>query len=446
MTLTSSTNIGTKVKDYLEDNITKEEVLTTPGVSLPAHNTSTLIGAKVREYREKKNITQKELSVISGVSLSAIARIEAGIVKKISNDVLRKLSNALEHNFLLLRDIVPNGYTAMGLFCGAGGLDLGFKKAGFEIVYANDILKGAEATYRYNLGDIELKDFSEVDKATLPYADIILAGIPCQPFSNAGNRGGVTDIRGQLFEQVIHTIDVVKPKIVLFENVRGFLSSRDETGLIMPERIRQEVSKHGYRLYYQLLNASDYGVPQNRYRVVLVAVRSDIEGDFIFPEPTTPDKEGLTVGDVLGKTLPDDEQVEVWKLSPQSQDLIQHIPEGGSWKNAAYEFLPERLKRIRDDMKRYHAPNFYRRFAKHEIMGTITAAGTPENSGIVHPTENRRYSVREIARFQSFPDEFKFLGASVASKYKIIGNAVPVNLGYNIGKALTDYLNGTNLT
>lgn len=407
---------------------------------------STNISKKVKQYRERKNITQKELSIISGVSLSAIVRIEADRVKKISDDILRKLSNALEYNFLLLRDIVPNGYTAMGLFCGAGGLDLGFKKAGYEIVYANDVLKGAESTYRYNLGDIELKDFSEVDKTKLPYADVILAGIPCQPFSNAGNRGGVTDTRGQLFEQVIHTIDAIKPKVVIFENVRGFLSSRDADGLIMPERIRLEVAKHGYRLYYQLLNASNFGVPQNRYRVVLVAVRSDVKGDFIFPKPTTPDKEGLSVGDVLSRKLPDDEQVEVWKLSPQSQNLIQHIPEGGSWKNVSYDLLPERLKRIRDDMKRYHAPNFYRRFAKNETMGTITAAGTPENSGIVHPTENRRYSVREIARFQSFPDEFKFLGASVATKYKIIGNAVPVNLGYNIGKALTDYLNGSKLT
>lgn len=415
-------------------------------INAETKSASTHIGEKVKEYRERKNITQKELCVISGVPLSTIARIEAGTIKNTSSETLRKLSHALDHNFLLLRDITPNGYTAMGLFCGTGGLDLGFKKAGFDIVYANDILKGAEATYRYNLGDIELKDFGEVDKTTLPYADVILAGIPCQPFSNAGNRGGVTDIRGQLFEQVVHTIDAIKPKIVLFENVRGFLSSKDETGLIMPERIRLEVAKHGYRLYYKLLNASDYGVPQNRHRVVLIAVRSDIEGDFVFPEPTTPEKNGLTVGDVLGKTLPADEQAEVWKLSPQSQNLIQHIPEGGSWKSVPYELLPERLKRIRDDMKRYHAPNFYRRFAKHEVMGTITAAGTPENSGIVHPTENRRYSVREIARFQSFPDEFKFLGASVATKYKIIGNAVPVNLGYTMGKALTDYLDGINLT
>ncbi len=400
------------------------------------------IGESIKKFRERRGMTQETLSIISGVSISTIAKIESGATKALSDDTLKKISNALEHNFLLSKDIEPNGLSAMGLFCGAGGLDFGFKKAGFDIVYSNDVLQGAEATYRYNVGDIEIKDFREVDKTRLPYADVVLAGIPCQPFSNAGSRKGINDVRGQLFEEVIKTVDTIHPKIVLFENVRGFLSSKDADGLTMPERIRKELDEHGYRLYYKLLNASDYEVPQNRYRVVLVGVRNDLKGDFIFPEPKSEDKSALTIGATLSKPLPVDEQMEVWKLSPQSLDLIQHIPEGGSWKNVDYEDLPDRLKRIRDNMKRYHAPNFYRRFSREEIMGTVTAAGTPENSGIVHPTENRRYSVREIARFQSFPDEFKFIGTSVAMKYKLIGNAVPVNLGYNIGKAIEEYLNG----
>jgi len=333
--------------------------------------------------------------------------------------------------------------TAMGLFCGTGGLDLGFKQAGFDIVYSNDILKIAEATYKHNIGDIEIKDFRDVDKNALPYADVLLAGIPCQPFSSAGNRLGVDDVRGQLFEEVIKTLDIKRPKIVLLENVRGFLSSKDADGLIMPERIRKELLVHGYRLTYKLLNANDYEVPQNRFRVVLVGVREDIKGDYEFPLPI-PKTNDLTVGSVLSRSLPDNEAQEVWGLSPQSQSLIEHIPEGGSWKNVPYELLPDRLKRIRDDMKRYHSPNFYRRFARHETMGTITAAGTPENSGIVHPFENRRYSVREIARFQSFPDDFKFIGTSIASKYKLIGNAVPVRLGYHIGTSIRDFLHEPN--
>ena len=134
----------------------------------------------------------------------------------------------------------------------------------------------------------------------------------------------------------------------------------------------------------------------------------------------------------------DDEKFEVWPLSPQAQLLSSYIPAGGSWKNIPDDVLPERLKRIRKEIKRYRSPNFYRKFNLDEIMGTITAAATPENSGILHPLENRRYSVREIARFQSFPDEFKFIGDSIPSKYKMIGNAVPPKLAYHIAKSVLE--------
>lgn len=400
------------------------------------------LGQAIKKRRKEQGMSLAELADACGVSLEAITEIEDGSNRDLSDELLGMISAALGYNFLLTRDIQPNGYSAMGLFCGIGGLDFGFKKAGFEIVYANDNLDKVEATYRYNVGDLEMKDFHDVDKKKLPYADIVLAGIPCQPFSNAGSRKGMKDERGQLFAEVIQTVDAVRPKMVLFENVRGFLSTKDDEGLMMPERLRKELAEHGYRLYYKLLNASDYGVPQNRLRVVLIGVRDDLKGDFRFPEPRTEDRESLTIGATLSKPLPQDEEPEVWKLPPQAQDLVQHVPEGGSWKNVAYEDLPDRLKRIRDNMKRYHAPNFYRRFAREEIMGTITASATPESSGIVHPTEDRRYSVREVARFQSFPDEFKFMGDSIITKYKLIGNAVPVNLAFNLAQAIREFLDG----
>jgi DNA (cytosine-5)-methyltransferase 1 len=403
-------------------------------------------GDILKTLRWQRGITQHELSELSGVSYSTLSKIEAGLIKNPSTSTLRKLAAILNANLLNMfteqNDAISKP-TAMGLFAGCGGLDLGFKQAGFEIVYANDILKNCEATYKHNVGDIEIKDFRDVDKSSLPYADVILAGIPCQPFSNAGNRMGVDDDRGQLFNEVIKTIDAKLPKVVLFENVRGFMSSKDENGVLMPERIRLELTKHGYKLDYKLLNASDFEVPQNRYRVVLVGVREDILGDYKFPEPI-PKTEAQTIGTVLSKPLPDDEQQEVWALSPSSMNLIELIPEGGSWKSIPYDHLPDRLKRIRDDMKRYHAPNFYRRFARSEIMGTVTAASTPENSGIVHPLENRRYSVREIARFQSFPDDFKFIGTSVQGKYKLIGNAVPVKLGYHVATSIRRFINEAN--
>ncbi len=323
----------------------------------------------------------------------------------------------------------------ISLFSGAGGLDLGFHLAGYDIVYANDITPSVKETYEYNLGAIDINDICDVNKETLPSCDLILAGVPCQPFSNAGNRGSMSDKRGVLFQEVIKIVDLKKPKVVLFENVRGFLSSKDDKGISMPQRIERELKKHGYNLFYKLLNASDYGVPQNRYRVVMVGIREDLKKEFVFPKPIK-DKKKLTVGEVLNSPLPKDEKIEIWALSPQSLEIAKHIPEGGSWKNVSYELLPPRLKKIRDNIKKYRSPNFYRRFARDEIMGTITAASTPENSGIIHPLENRRYSVREIARFQSFPDNFKFIGDSVSQKYKMIGNAVPVNLAFHIAKKI----------
>ena len=323
----------------------------------------------------------------------------------------------------------------LSLFSGCGGMDLGFIKAGYEIVYASDIDKKLKATYEKNIGPINIIDIQDIDKESLPDSDIVCAGIPCQPFSSAGNRGSTSDSRGNLFLEVMKVLDAKQPKVVLFENVRGFTSSKDENGVPMPERVRAELKKHGYTLSYKLLNASDYEVPQNRYRVFLIGIREDLEVEFQFPLPIEKNH-NLTVGAILTKPLPKNEKQEVWILSPQTKEIAKHITEGGSWKQVPYSALPERMRKIRDNVKKYRAPNFYRRFARSEIMGTITAAATPENSGILHPLEPRRYSVREIARYQSFPDKFKFLGDSISAKYKMIGNAVPVNLACHIAVAL----------
>ena len=355
-------------------------------------------------------------------------------LKTFINQNVTELSPVNEVPVILNTDIVKP--RVISLFAGCGGLDFGFHKSGYDIVYANDIDPNVKATYEANLGQIEIKDICEVDKEALPDCDIVLAGIPCQPFSSAGNRQSTKDDRGNLFLQVMNLIDIKKPKIVLFENVRGFLSAKDDDGKLMPERIREELANHGYTLYFQLLNAANYEVPQNRYRVVFVGVRNDLEHKFQFPTEIHHGDNSLSVGFVIGKPLPEGEEHQVWKLSPQAEKLAQFIPEGGSWKNVPYEELPERLKKIRDDMKKYRSPNFYRKFSRTETMGTITAASTPENSGILHPLEARRYSVREIARFQSFPDDYVFVNKSIPKKYKMIGNAVPCMLSYHIAKSI----------
>lgn len=327
-------------------------------------------------------------------------------------------------------------YKVVSLFSGCGGLDLGLKQAGFNIIWANDFDKNAVEIYRHNIGNIIQGDIRDINEKDIPECDVIVAGFPCQPFSTAGNRLGVNDERGNLYLECLRIIKEKKPKVVIFENVRGILSSKNNDGSLLIDSIISmlESIEPGYTVKYKLLKASDYGVPQNRHRVVFVAFRNDLGVDYEFPEPTYSEGDKrLTVGAIINVPNNVENQNEVWELSPQSKALIPFIKEGGSWKDIPYENLPLRLKKIRDNMKKYRAPNFYRRFARTEINGTITAAATPENCGIIHPIEDRRYSVREIARIQSFPDDYVFIGNSIPNKYKVIGNAVPPLLGHAIG-------------
>nr|BAR29829.1 DNA (cytosine-5-)-methyltransferase (TIGR00675) [uncultured Mediterranean phage uvMED]BAR29931.1 DNA (cytosine-5-)-methyltransferase (TIGR00675) [uncultured Mediterranean phage uvMED] len=330
----------------------------------------------------------------------------------------------------------------MGLFAGCGGLDLGFKNAGFEIAYANDKEKSVKLTYEFNLQhEIHIEDFCKVDKTKLLQVDVVIAGVPCQPFSSAGKRESIKNPDGNLFHQVLDTLKSQKrlPKVVVFENVRGFLSSKDENKLPIVERFSLEMKKIGYKTKYQLLNAADYGVPSNRYRVFIVCFLESLKKDFNFPAGKIMERP-ITVGDILNKKLPKDEEIEIWKLPPSSKQMVPFIKEGGSWKDVPYKYLSDRHKRIHAEMKKYRSPNFYRKFSRKEVMGTITATSSPENSGILHPLEDRRYSVREIARFQSFPDNFKFIGTSIQSKYKMIGNAVPPKLAFEIATAIKSQL------
>lgn len=231
------------------------------------------------------------------------------------------------------------------------------------------------------------------------------------------------------------------PRVIVFENVKGLLSTKYIDGRNLAEVIIGDLSTMngiGYNVTYQLVNASDYGVPQNRQRVLFVGVRKDLGITFEFPK--TQNKEKMTLRHILD--VPEGVANNVdWPLSPQALEMIQYIPEGGSWKDVPYEHLAPRFQRIRDNMKKYHSPNFYRRFSRDEICGTMTASAQPENCGIIHPTENRRYTVREAARIQTFPDDFYFLTdtpRNITAMYKVIGNAVPVTLAYCIASEIME--------
>ncbi len=326
----------------------------------------------------------------------------------------------------------------VSLFAGCGGLDLGFEKAGFNRVWANDFDKDAQAVFRLNLGEIDGRDIREVSVEDIPECDILTAGFPCQPFSNAGNRKGVHDSRGLLYQECLRIIEAKVPKVIVFENVKGLLSTKYVDGRKLGDVICSDLDRLGYNVVYQLVNASDYGVPQNRQRVIFVGVLKSLNVTYFFPEKQK--KQGLTLQNILDIPAEVPNQVD-WALSPQALAMIAHIPEGGSWKDVPYEELAPRFKKIRDNMKRYHSPNFYRRFARNEINGTITASAQPENCGIIHPIHNRRYTIREVARIQTFPDDYLFIDDStknITAMYKVIGNAVPVKLAYILAESIKE--------
>ena len=356
-------------------------------------------------------------------------------------------------------------YKICSLFTGCGGFDLGFlggfshlgvkyPKLPYEITFANDFDRDAVNIYKENYkffnhdsDDCILhKDIREIKDPEIPSdCDVLLAGFPCQPFSNAGNRQGVNEQRGTLFEEVFKFIKKSEPSVIILENVRGILSSKMPDGTKVPDeiikRLKGAKNTKGNNIGYKvsealLLNSSDYGVPQNRYRVIIIATKvgdiNILNKESIHAHSIPVKQENKLVKRVLKykRSLPN--VLDVWGLSPQQSTLVPHIIR--SWKDIPYEVLPLRFKKIRDDMKKYHSPNFYRRFNYNEICGTITASAQPENCGILHPTEDRRYNVREIARIQSFPDTFTFNNASIPNKYKVIGNAVAPVFAYTLAK------------
>lgn len=353
------------------------------------------------------------------------------------------------------------------LFSGCGGLDLGmvggfeflgipYPKTGLELVWAadndSDAIQTLRANRKYfktltsrNLLQIDLEDFD--DYPSIPAFDVLTAGFPCQPFSNAGDRGGINDKhgRGTLFEICERTIERIpeegRPLAYVFENVKGILSTVMPNGRTIPEEIVERMDRIGYNCSGPFLaRAEHYGVPQLRQRVFMIGLKRDLDKQFNYADLQRYVKgeslDKLTLRHVIPNVngLPNSE--DIWHLSPQAKYMASMIKR--SWKDIPYEELPERFKRIRDQMQRYRSPNFYRRFSLDEINGTITAAAQPENCGILHPNENRRFSVREIARIQSFPDDFRFEAKTIPAKYKLIGNAVPPILGYVIGCALRD--------
>lgn len=302
----------------------------------------------------------------------------------------------------------------VSLFSGAGGLDLGFKMAGHEIIWANDLYRDAVATYRLNLGDhIVCEDISKIDEKDIPDCDIIIGGFPCQGFSVANTKRHEGDERNALYKQLIRMIEAKKPKFFLAENVKGITNLAK--GKVF-EMILKDFSQMGYVVKYKILNVADYGVLQTRQRVIIVGVRNDVDFEYNFPKPThsKESKDGLpkwvSVSEALAPISDPD--------SPN--DMLNH------------EYSKYKLN--------FNGYLGHRQLDPDKPAPTVTARGDNKGGVVIlpHPNGERRMSCRELAAVQSFPLTYKFCGTR-SSVYRQIGNAVPPLLGYAVANVFNQY-------
>ncbi len=290
-----------------------------------------------------------------------------------------------------------------GLFAGIGGIELGFKKAGFDIEWANEIDKNACITYRMNhKHTLHEKDLNDLKTSEVTEIDILTGGFPCQAFSIAGYQKGFSDDRGNVFFQILRFVDDLNPKIVFLENVKN-LTSHD--GGKTFERITFEFKERGYRVFYKVLNSSEYGnVPQNRERIYIVAFKDDkIADKFTFPN--------------------------IKKLDKKVKDLIDSkAEEKYYYTNSRY------YNQLKDEMQNrdsvYQWRRVYVRENKSKLCPTLTAnMGTGGHNVplIIDDKDIRKLTPRECARFQGYDESFVFpKNLSNSSLYKQIGNSVTV--------------------
>ena len=336
--------------------------------------------------------------------------------------------------------VVPaNEYKVLELFAGAGGLAVGMEKAGLKCVALNEIDKHACETLRKNRpkwnvleGDIKDFNFSEYHNQV----DVVTGGFPCQAFSYAGKRLGFEDARGTLFYEFARVVKEVNPPICIGENVKGLLSHDNGKTLQGMISILDEI---GYNVVpVEVLKAINYKVPQKRERLILVGIRKDIKIKYEYPKPY---KKIYNLSDALkkGELFASNVPVSVGAKYPESKkQVLDLVPPKGYWRD-----LPLHIQ------KDFMGASFYlgggktgmaRRIGWDEPCLTLTCSPAQKQTERCHPDETRPFTVREYARIQTFPDDWQFSGP-MAQQYKQIGNAVPVNLGREVGYSIIKFLN-----
>lgn len=301
----------------------------------------------------------------------------------------------------------------VSLFSGAGGLDLGFKMAGHDIIWANDVYEDAVLTYRKNLGDhILLADIRSIPGKNIPDCDIIIGGFPCQGFSVANMKRHIGDDRNELYKQLIRVIAEKNPKFFLAENVKGLTNLGH--GCVF-RVILSDFEKLGYRVKFKILNAADYGVPQTRQRVIIVGVRNDVVWNYTFPVATH---------SKYGIALP------TWV---SVSDALMELPDPDTENNVANHTYSKYKLNINGYIG-------HRLLDPKKPAPTVTARGDNRGGVVIlpHPNGIRRMTCREIASVQSFPVDYVFVGNN-SSIYRQIGNAVPPLLAYAVAKEFNKY-------
>lgn len=332
-------------------------------------------------------------------------------------------------------------YNSIELFAGAGGLALGMEKAGFNHVMLNEIEHSACETLRLNRPhwNVLEEDIHKIDFT--PYkgkVDFISGGFPCQAFSYAGEKRGFEDARGTLFFELARAVKEIQPLVFMGENVKGLYSHENGKTL---QVIKDVISDLGYTLIEpRVLKAIMYQVPQKRERLILIAVRNDVAKKVKFNWPS-PFNRILTLRDVFYKGILYSSDVPEsigQKYPARKKEIMNMVPMGGNWKDLPKEIQKEYLKGCYE--LEGGKTGIARRLSLDEPSLTLTCAPAMKQTERCHPIETRPLNVREYARIQTFPDEWEFKG-TVNAQYKQIGNAVPVNLAYAIGRSLIRLFN-----
>lgn len=332
-------------------------------------------------------------------------------------------------------------YTSAELFAGGGGLALGMEKAGFNHLLLNEFDRHACETLRKNRPDWNVIEGDIHDIDFTPYKgkiDFLSGGFPCQAFSYAGKRLGFEETRGTLFFELARAVKEIQPKVFLGENVRGLFEHDNGRTL---QTIKNVIAELGYTLIDpKVLRAIQYNVPQKRERLILIAIRNDIAPFVEFKWPSVaPQVRTLRDAFYSGDLYSTDVPISGGQKYPESKrKVLELVPEGGDWRN-----LPEEI--ARDYMKGSYAlgggkTGMARRLSMDEPSLTLTCAPAQKQTERCHPIETRPLTVREYARIQTFPDDWEFCG-NLSAQYKQIGNAVPVNLSWAIGRSLIRLFN-----